>query len=96
MQTTRCKKCGRPLRDPESIARGMGPECAGSTGGRKKYRSRRQVHRGSAYSLGFTGVASPTLFTLVQNEEQAEVLPAPGSTVSASDAQREEAEWLFN
>ena len=30
MEATRCKKCGRPLRDPESIARGMGPECAGS------------------------------------------------------------------
>ena len=96
MQAIRCKKCGRTLRDPESIARGMGPECAGSTGGRKKYRSRRKVHRGSPYSLGAEGTASLTLFTLVQKEEQVEVLPAPGSTVSASDTQREEAECPFN
>ncbi|HSW63814.1 MAG TPA: DUF6011 domain-containing protein [Dissulfurispiraceae bacterium] len=26
----RCKKCGRTLRDPLSIARGMGPECSGA------------------------------------------------------------------
>jgi hypothetical protein len=25
----RCSKCGRPLTDPESIASGMGPYCAG-------------------------------------------------------------------
>jgi hypothetical protein len=24
----RCRQCGRPLRDPESMARGTGPECA--------------------------------------------------------------------
>ena len=96
MQAPRCKKCGRTLRDPESIARGMGPECAGSTGGRKKYCSRRKVHRGSAYSLGAEGTAFPTLFTLVQEEQQAEVLPAPESIVSASDAQREEAECPLN
>ena len=32
MEQIRCIKCGRPLRDPESIARGMGPECAGTNG----------------------------------------------------------------
>ena len=90
MEATRCKLCGRTLRDTERIARGMGPECAGSTWGRKKYRSRRKVHSGSAYSLGTQGAAFPTLFTLVQKEEQAEVLPAPGSPVSASGAPREE------
>ena len=31
-QKPRCKKCGRVLRDPVSIARGMGPVCAGDTG----------------------------------------------------------------
>lgn len=33
----RCHRCGRPLTDPDSIARGMGPVCAskaGLTGGR--------------------------------------------------------------
>ena len=94
MQAIRCKKCGRTLRDPESIARGMGPECAGSTGGRKKYRSRRKVHRGSPYSLGAEGTASPTLFTLVQKED--EISSAPESPRSASGAPCEEAECPFN
>lgn len=25
----RCKRCGRPLRDPVSIAAGVGPDCLG-------------------------------------------------------------------
>ena len=89
METTRCKKCGWMLRDPESIARGMGPECAGSTGGRKKYYSRRRAHSGSAYSLGSEGTTSLTLFTLVQKEE--DVLSDSDSPMTASDATREEA-----
>ncbi len=36
MEVTHCKKCGRLLRDPESVARGMGPECAGTAGDRQK------------------------------------------------------------
>jgi len=28
MTITRCSRCHRPLRDPASIARGMGPTCA--------------------------------------------------------------------
>ena len=28
----RCSKCGRVLKSPESIARGIGPECAGLRG----------------------------------------------------------------
>jgi hypothetical protein len=89
METTRCKKCGRPLRDPESVARGMGPECASSTGGRKKYYSGRRVHSGSAYSLGAEGTASLTLFSLVQKEE--DVLSDPDSPMAVSGAPHEEA-----
>jgi hypothetical protein len=88
MEVARCKKCGRPLRDPASDALGMGPECAGSRGGRKKYYSRRKVHSGSAYSLGAEGTASLRLFTLFQKEE--DVLSAPDSPMSASGAPREE------
>lgn len=29
----RCKKCGRVLKDPVSIAAGMGPVCRGGSGG---------------------------------------------------------------
>lgn len=32
MTRPRCSRCGRPLTDPVSIARGMGPVCAGSGG----------------------------------------------------------------
>ena len=47
-QKPRCKKCGRVLRDPVSIARGMGPVCAGDTGrsGRRpQVRARRSAGR---------------------------------------------------
>ncbi|HEY8414370.1 MAG TPA: DUF6166 domain-containing protein [Thermaerobacter sp.] len=29
LQASRCSRCGRPLKDPVSIQRGMGPICAG-------------------------------------------------------------------
>lgn len=32
----RCKKCGRVLKSPASIARGLGSVCAGAAGGRGK------------------------------------------------------------
>ncbi len=32
MKAPRCKKCGKPLRDPRSIAAGMGPVCRGARG----------------------------------------------------------------
>ena len=71
MEVIRCKKCGRPLRDPESIARGMGPECANINGNHWKGYGRSQyVHRGSTSSTS-TGVSTtPTLFTLVEKDEQ--------------------------
>jgi hypothetical protein len=27
VRTGRCKRCGRPLSDPESLERGVGPDC---------------------------------------------------------------------
>lgn len=50
MKTPTCNRCGRPLKDPVSIAIGLGPECRG-----QKIRSHRQVkhrndiQRGRAY-----------------------------------------------
>lgn len=68
MEKIRCNKCGRPLRDPVSIARGMGPECAGINGAhRKKYRSRVRSHGSSNYpAIGQGSPVTPTLFTLVE------------------------------
>ena len=71
MEKTRCVKCGRPLRTPESIARGMGPECAGITGNHpRKYGSRVRSHGSSNYpAIGHGGTVTPTLFTLVEEDQ---------------------------
>jgi len=75
MENIRCIKCGRPLRDPESIARGMGPECAGNSNGRcRKYRSGVRSQSGSSYeAFGQNSAATPTLLSLVgENQQRAE------------------------
>ncbi len=41
MKAPKCKKCGKPLRDPRSIAAGMGPVCRGERGGGGMKSSRR-------------------------------------------------------
>jgi hypothetical protein len=47
----RCKKCGRRLKSPLSIARGMGPKCAGITSSHgKSVRVRCKPGHGAAYS----------------------------------------------
>ena len=65
-------KCRRPLRDPESIARGMGPECAGDTGGRRrKNRSGARSWSGFSYAaMAHGNRAAPTLLSLIEKEEQ--------------------------
>ena len=72
MKEIRCIKCGRTLRDPASIARGMGPECAGETGGRRrKYRSGIHSRSGCSYAaVGQGSAAIPALFGLVEENEQ--------------------------
>lgn len=60
----KCKKCGRALKSPTSIARGMGPKCAGvgSTRG-KSIRVRTERNFGMAYqSIGKNERQAP-LFT---------------------------------
>ena len=76
-ETARCIKCGRPLRDPESIARGMGPECSGITGGhQRKYRSGVRSHGSSSYAaIRHSSAATLTLFGLVDEDEQPEEQP---------------------
>ncbi len=55
MQQPRCVKCGRKLKAPESIARGMGPKCAGVSSKGRGVKIRMRKHYGSAYSLGISG-----------------------------------------
>lgn len=47
-----CKKCGRVLSHPESIARGMGPKCAGIAGGGRKVKTQIGRRSGVPYNAG--------------------------------------------
>ena len=53
-EQARCKKCGRILKSPASIARGMGSTCAGTTTNSGKSFDLR-VRRGSAKPSSATG-----------------------------------------
>lgn len=67
----RCKKCGRSLRDPGSIARGMGPECAGISGNRgKSVRVRKQINSSSAYSVVGKSKTMTPLFAWIDNDHR--------------------------
>ena len=61
----KCKKCGRLLKSPASIARRMGPKCAGVSGGRRRVKMRTGRQSGSAYGLGVSGGIQTTLPTEV-------------------------------
>jgi hypothetical protein len=52
----------------------MGPECAGVTGGHRiRYRSGIRSHGNSSYAaIGYSSEATPTLFSLVEEDEQIE------------------------
>mgnify|MGYP001216052007 FL=1 len=68
------KKCGRPLRDQDSIARGMGPECAGISGSRGKFTSiRRQNGSGSTYNAPGPNHTVMPLFTWAGDDGQERV-----------------------
>ena len=72
----RCKKCGRSLSDPDSIARGMGPECAGISGSRgKSARVRRQNGSGSTYNVFGTNHAGMSLFAWAGDNDDQERVP---------------------
>ena len=59
----RCKKCGRILKSPASIARGLGSVCAGATGSKKKIVPVRvKRSSGKIYGLG-VGEPQTTLFS---------------------------------
>jgi hypothetical protein len=56
-----CSRCKRPLKDPFSIAVGMGPECRGglSRKGWKFPKPKWQVRGGKTYFMGVTGKIEP-------------------------------------
>lgn len=72
----RCTNCGRPLRDPESVARGMGPECAGSSGRRgKSVHFRRLDRSGSAYGVVGTSKTVVPSFVWIDNDHRQRRVP---------------------
>lgn len=72
----RCKKCGRPLSSPESIARGMGPECAGISAGRRKSApARRRNGSGSTYAMPGKNRAAIPMFSWTGEEDIRERIP---------------------
>lgn len=62
----RCKKCGRPLRDPQSIARGMGPACAGIAPKGRRYVSTRSARHGSSHAAGRDNCTGTSLFSFAE------------------------------
>ena len=70
-----CTRCHRPLKDPYSIAVGMGPECRGGLKrkGWKFPKARWQVRGGRTYFMGVTGkVEMPTVNTPDEEETETE------------------------
>ena len=64
-----CKVCGRPLRDPVSVARRMGPKCAGVTNSGKSFRSSPRVYSGtSSSSIGWNH-ATTNLFSFIERRQ---------------------------
>lgn len=65
----RCKVCGKPLRDSISIARGMGPKCAGVVSSGKSFRSDPHISSETAYSLMGENNATTNLFSFVDERQ---------------------------
>lgn len=72
----RCTKCGRPLRDPDSVARGMGPECSGMSGRRgRSVQARGSVGTGSTYRIAGTSKTVAPLFAWIDNDHRQRRVP---------------------
>lgn len=65
----RCKVCGKPLRDAMSIARGMGPKCAGVFSSGKSFRSPVKTAGETLYMSAGTTHADTNLFLYVQERQ---------------------------
>jgi len=88
-QQVRCKKCGRVLKSPASIAMGMGPKCAGVSGGGKSIRVRAGRRGGVPYSFGTSSGTQATFPT-------GEIKPRRLSKRKIARCNREERRRLFD
>lgn len=64
-----CKKCGRPLHDPVSVARGMGPKCAGIASTGKGFRSSQRLTNGTVYPSCGESHANANLFSILEEHQ---------------------------
>src|SRR5262245_44960386 len=71
----RCKVCGKPLHDPTSIARGMGPKCAGAAGSGRSFRPHSHADSRATYPSVGAGHVILNLFSFV-GKHQDSVPPA--------------------
>lgn len=88
MVKPKCSRCGRVLKDPVSIARGMGPVCAGGDGSAsKRHKPGFRHSSGRHYALGIGGSDQPLL--LAQSDES-EVSPEKSrrTRIQASKTER--------
>ncbi len=69
-----CSRCKRPLKDPVSIAIGMGPECRGalSRKGWKFPKPKWKVRGGRAVLIGLDGKVEPPAVNTTNDEEDDE------------------------
>ncbi len=93
MKEARCIKCGKPLHDPVSIARGMGPECAGGArkGGKRNRPGTHTENDFSCTALVPGSTSAPSLLSLIDMDEPQTDHPmavdAPCSNRSLSEIQ---------
>ena len=73
----KCKKCGKPLSDPESIARGMSPECTGISAGRGKSVPTQKIKApGTPYYTSDKNQETMPLFTWTDDASDQKHVPA--------------------
>ncbi len=65
----RCKVCGKPLRDAMSIARGMGPKCAGVSSPGRSFRSCVKGSGETIYMSTGTTHDVTSLFTYIEERQ---------------------------
>ena len=65
----RCKKCGKPLYDPASIARGMGPTCAGVASSGARFHPHGRANSRVAYPSVGASHSALNLFSFVAEHQ---------------------------
>jgi hypothetical protein len=70
----KCSRCGRPLKDPYSVAVGMGPECRGGAAkrGAKFPRAKWRISGGRVVFVGLEQNDGPLVGDLSKDDEQPE------------------------